>query len=304
MQNIIIGGAGFIGSHLTAQLLERGEMVTVIDNFSTGKAHRLPSHNRLTVCEYDASKNLPQVDSVDTVYHLASIADPNAYQENPIATLNAGSKVTRATLELAKENNAQYFFASTSEVYGDPKQHPQSEGYNGNVSPTGPRSCYDESKRFSEALVTAYEQEYNVDVRIARIFNTYGPMMDDGRVIPTFVKQALNDKPLTVHGDGTQTRSFCFIDDLLNGIDCLLESQYRKPVNLGNDDERTIRDIANIIIELADAESPITFTERPEDDPQQRQPDLTLAKNKLNWQPTTELQEGLKQTISYWCQRS
>lgn len=303
---LLAGGAGFIGSHLTDTLLDEGHTVTVLDNFATSSHENLRDNVRqardgLTVYEHDITTSLP--DDVfstqpDVIIHLASIASPDLYQAHPIETLQCGSGGTRRLLDAAAAYNATFLFASTSEVYGDPEVHPQPESYVGHVDPYGPRACYDESKRYAEALIRAYHEEYGVDTRIMRIFNTYGPRMRDGRAIPTFIRQAIGDEPITVHGDGTQTRSFCYIDDLIRGITALLQSSITSPVNLGNPDEITIREAAELIQSLTNTSSEITYTNRPADDPDRRKPDITKARRELDWEPAVSLREGLEQTIN------
>ena len=298
--NLITGGAGFIGSHLTERLLTNGHSVTVVDDLSTGSLQNFePSvfdSDNFETIKQDVTKPIAVDPEFDVVYHLASIPTPSEYMGKPVDTLRVGSLGTQRALDVAVESNATFFLASTSEVYGDPKEHPQPESYTGNVDPHGPRACYDESKRYAEALTRSYRDEYDLSVRIARIFNTYGPRMRDSRVVPAFVEQALRDRPLTVHGDGSQTRSFCFIDDLLSGFEKLVESRVQEPVNLGSTDEVTINELAEVVIDVCESDSSITYTQRPPDDPEQRRPDITKAKEQLNWEPTTSLRAGLKQT--------
>lgn len=303
---LIAGGAGFIGSHLTDALLSKGHTVTVLDNFATSTPENLNSavrqaQPRLTVYEHNITTPLPDdvyASPPDVIIHLASIASPDLYQARPIETLRCGSVGTRRLLSAAEAFDSTFLFASTSEVYGDPEVHPQPESYVGHVDPYGPRACYDESKRYAEALIRSYTEEYNVDTRIMRIFNTYGPRMRDGRAIPTFIRQAINGDPITVYGDGTQTRSFCYIDDLIRGITALLESSITSPVNLGNPEEITIYEAAELIQTLADTSSKITYTNRPTDDPDRRKPDITKARRELDWEPAVSLREGLEQTIN------
>ena len=300
MKHLITGGAGFIGSHLTERLLSDGHSVTVVDNLSTGTLQNFEQgvfdSDRLTIREQDVTKPLAVEPEFDVVYHLASIPTPSEYMGKPVDTLRVGSLGTQRALDVAVESNATFLLASTSEVYGDPEQHPQQESYNGNVDPHGPRACYDESKRYAEALTRGYRDEYGLSVRIARVFNTYGPRMRDSRVVPVFVEQALRNQPLTVHGDGSQTRSFCFIDDLLSGIQKLVESDVQTPVNLGTTDEVTISELAEIVIDVCDSDSSVVYTERPPDDPEQRRPDITKAQDRLGWEPTTTLRDGLRKT--------
>ncbi|MFA4028378.1 MAG: hypothetical protein GDYSWBUE_000258 [Candidatus Fervidibacterota bacterium] len=301
---VITGGAGFIGSHLVRRWLKEGHEVVVIDNFITGRLENLPdgSGGRLTLIRYDCCNFLYIDGHVDYVAHFASPASPADYLRHPIETLLVNSLGTWRTLGLARAKGAKYILASTSEVYGDPLVNPQSESYWGNVNPIGIRSVYDEAKRFAEALVMAYHRQHGLNTRIARIFNTYGPGMrpDDGRVIPNFICQALRSEPLTIHGDGTQTRSFCYIDDMVEGIAKLMMSDLHEPVNLGNPNEMRIIDLAKLIIRLTGSRSEIMFKPLPEDDPKQRRPDITKAKQLLNWEPKVPIEEGLKCTIEYF----
>lgn len=302
---LVTGGAGFIGSHLCERLLESGHEVIAMDNVVTGQTDNLEEifyDERFTFFEHDVSEFIYISGDLDCVIHLASLASPKSYNNHPIKTLKVGALGTHKTLGLAKEKNAKYLFASTSEVYGDPEINPQPEDYTGNVDPFGPRSCYDESKRYGESLVRAYRNEHGVDVRVARIFNTYGPRMriDDGRVIPNFIKQALTGEDLTVYGDGNQTRSFCYISDLVNGILHLLSNDVRTPVNLGNPDERTILNLAELIIELTGSESGITYERLPPDDPKVRRPDITKARQDLEWEAQVPLEKGLRYSIDYF----
>jgi len=304
---LVTGGAGFIGSHLCERLLEDGHEVLTIDNVVIGQADNLEDifyHDRFTFYEHDVTEYIYIVGELDWVVHLASLASPVAYRNYPIKTLKVGALGTHKTLGLAKSKNAKYFFASTSEVYGDPEVNPQPEEYSGNVDPYGPRACYDESKRYGESLVRAYRNEHDIDVRVARIFNTYGPRMgiDDGRVIPNFVKQALIEKDLTVYGDGTQTRSFCYISDLIDGFLHLMDNEVQTPVNLGNSDEQTILNLAELVTRLTGSESGITHKPLPPDDPQVRRPDITKAREQLDWEPNISLERGLKHSIRYFNQ--
>lgn len=300
----VSGGAGFIGSHLIHHLVEQGEYVDILDNYATGTRDNLRSvlrktSARFTTYEHDVTEPVPEpvrTTPYDIVIHLASRAAPPAYQAAPIATLRAGSVGTRRMLELARAHDATFVLASTSEVYGDPEEHPQTESYHGNVNPVGPRACYDESKRYAEAFTHAYHETYGVDTRIARIFNTYGPRMRDGRVIPTFIRQALAGDPLTVHGDGTQTRSFCYVSDLIDGLLALIERGGPDPVNLGNPEEVTIQELAERLTSHVDGHVKITHTERPEDDPDRRRPDISRAREMLDWEPNVPLQDGLAKT--------
>jgi len=300
---VVAGGAGFIGSHFVGALLSEGHRVTVLDNMSTGTAQNLMrtgvTTGWLSIMDCDVTDSVPDVPGVDVVAHFASIPTPADYMDAPIQTLRTGADATRHLLNLAETSDAPFLYASTSEVYGDPREHPQSEPDNGSVDPYGPRACYDEGKRYGEALCRAYRDKNDVEVRIARIFNTYGPRMRDGRVIPTFVRQALNDKNLTVHGSGEQTRSFCYISDLVDGLIQLLQSSVSTPVNLGRPEEVTISELAEIIIDICNSESEIVHTERPPDDPERRRPDISKAKLELDWSPDTSLRDGL-QRMTDW----
>jgi len=301
----ITGGAGFIGSHLCDFLLEAGHYVICVDNLLTGDIKNI-KHNlknkRFEFIKHDVTKPLKFAGRIDWILHFASPASPVDYMNYPLETLDVGSIGTKNMLELAKKKKAKFILASTSEVYGDPKVSPQNEGYLGNVNPIGPRSVYDEAKRFSEALTSAYQREKLVDTRIARIFNTYGPRMrlDDGRVVPNFVKQALTGQALTVYGEGKQTRSFCYVSDLAAGIYKLMYSKISEPVNLGNPKELKIIDFANVIIRLTGSRSKVTYKPLPEDDPKQRCPDIGKAKKELEWEPKVNLEEGIKKTIEYF----
>lgn len=299
---LVTGGAGFLGSHLCERLIDDGHEVIAMDNEVSGRTENLDPifyHDRFTYYDHDVTEFIHVSGDLDWVLHLASLASPVFYRNYPIKTLKVGALGTHKTLGLAKEKDAEYLFASTSEVYGDPEVNPQPEDYRGNVDPFGPRSCYDESKRYGEAIVRAYRDEHGLDVRIPRIFNTYGPRMraDDGRVIPTFVRQALAGEDLTVHGDGSQTRSFCYVSDLIDGFLALMDADVQTPVNLGNPDERTIAELAETILELTDSESDIVFEERPPQDPEVRRPDISKASAGLGWEPEVDLEEGLVPTI-------
>jgi dTDP-glucose 4,6-dehydratase len=302
---VVTGGAGFLGSHLVDYLLERRHKVIAIDNLATGSvdniAH-LAGEKNFKFIKQDVTEFIFLSGPVDYVWHFASPASPIDYLELPIQTLKVGSLGTHKALGLAMDKSAKFLLASTSEVYGDPRVHPQPESYWGNVNSIGPRGCYDESKRFAEALTVAYHREHQVDTKIARIFNTYGPRMrlHDGRVVPAFVNQALENKPLTVFGEGKQTRSFCYCSDLIEGIYRLMMSGSNGPMNLGNPTELTVLDFANEIIRATGSKSKITFKPLPQDDPKQRQPDITLAKTILGWQPRVSLGEGLAKTIDYF----
>ena len=312
MRILITGGAGFIGSHLCDRLLADGHEVIAMDNLSTGSvdniAH-LTGHERFRFIKHDVTNYIFIEGGLDAVLHLASLPSPVDYLNLPIQTLKVGALGTHKTLGLALAKGARYLLASTSEVYGDPLVHPQHEDYWGNVNPIGPRGVYDESKRFAEALTMAYHRYHGVDTRIARIFNTYGPRMrlDDGRVVPNFVCQALRGEPLTVYDDGSRTRSFCYISDMVEGLVRLLHSDETTPVNLGNPDEMTILDFAHKVLELTGSSSPITFVKptdaRTADDPKVRCPDISKARRVLGWRPQVSLEEGLRHTISYFRER-
>ncbi|ORA68763.1 nucleotide sugar dehydrogenase [Mycolicibacterium elephantis] len=302
---VITGGAGFVGSHLAERLLAHDIDVVCLDNFVTGSpenvAH-LQGRDGFRLMKVDVSDYISIPGPVDYVLHFASPASPVDYAALPIETMKAGSLGTLHTLGLAKEKGARYLLASTSETYGDPLVHPQPESYWGNVNPVGPRACYDEAKRFAEALTTSYRVKHGVDTAILRIFNTYGPRMrpNDGRAIPTFITQALDGKPLTVHGDGSQTRSVCHVDDLVDGALRLLFSDLAGPVNIGNPHEMTVLELANLIRELIGTEIPVEFINRPQDDPSQRQPDITLARGELRWEPKVDVRDGLLETIDWF----
>ncbi len=308
MKFIVSGAAGFIGSHMCDRLLAEGHTVVGIDNLLTGSLENLQhlaSTKGFEFVEHDVTLPLDGKlpgGPVDAVMHMASAASPKDYLAHPIETLDVGSVGTRHMLELARLNQARFLITSTSECYGDPLVHPQVETYWGNVNPVGPRSCYDESKRFAEAMTMAYHRTHGVRTNIARIFNTYGPKMqlNDGRVVPAFLDQALRGEPLTVFGDGSQTRSFCYVSDLVDGLYRLALSDERYPVNLGNPVEMTILEFAERIIEFTKSKSPIVRRPLPEDDPRQRQPDISKARRILGWEPKVNLQEGLKQTAEYF----
>jgi dTDP-glucose 4,6-dehydratase len=302
--SVVTGGAGFLGSHLVDYLLQRGHQVVAIDNFVTGSvdniAH-LAGNRDFKFIEQDVTEFLFLERPVDYVWHFASPASPVDYLELPIQTLKVGSLGTHKALGLAKTKSARFLLASTSEVYGDPLTHPQSEDYWGNVNTIGPRGCYDESKRFAEALAMAYHREHHIDTKIARIFNTYGPRMrlHDGRVVPAFLTQALRNKPVTVFGRGTQTRSFCYWSDLIEGIHRLMMSGVNDPVNIGNPEEMTMLEFARAIIRATGSRSKIVFKPLPQDDPRQRQPDIARARRLLGWEPRVPLADGLVKTIEY-----
>ena len=299
---LITGGAGFIGSHLCDFLLDKNFRVICMDNLITGNNNNirhLLTNKNFRFINHNVSNPIKIDEGIDYVLHFASPASPVDYQKIPIQTLKVGSLGTHNTLGLTLAKKAKYILASTSEVYGDPLVSPQPESYWGNVNPVGPRGCYDEAKRFSEALVTAYHQIHDIDIRIARIFNTYGPRMrkDDGRVVPNFINQALKNEPITIYGDGKQTRSFCYISDLIEGVYKLMISNINEPVNLGNPDEYTILELADIIKTLTNSKSKIVFGPLPEDDPHVRCPDITKAKKELKWIPKIGLKQGFVKTI-------
>jgi dTDP-glucose 4,6-dehydratase len=302
---LITGGAGFLGSHLCELFLERGHEVIGMDNFITGNPaniQHLFGREGFSFVKYDVTNYVHVEGPLDYVLHFASPASPIGYLEKPIQTLKVGSLGTHKTLGLAKDKKARYLIASTSEVYGDPLIHPQREDYWGNVNPVGPRGVYDEAKRFAEAMTMAYHRYHGVDTRIVRIFNTYGPRMHvrDGRVVPAFISQALRNEPLTVFGDGSQTRSFCYVTDLIEGIYRLLMSNEVLPTNIGNPNEMTVLQFAEEIKRLTGTSAPIEFRPLPEDDPKIRQPDIAKAKALLKWEPVVPLEDGLKKTIDYF----
>jgi len=307
---VVAGGAGFLGSHLCDHLIARGDSVVCLDDLSTGSrdnvAHLLDSARfSLVVANVSEKVELDANTKVDAVCNLASPASPPAYFEHPLETLAVGSEGTRRLLELALAHDARFLMASTSEVYGDPLVHPQRESYHGNVDPTGPRSVYDEAKRFAESLTMAMLRYRGVDVTIARIFNTYGPRLapGDGRVVSNFISQALRGEPLTVYGDGSQTRSLCYVDDEIAGLVALLDSSLIGPVNIGSTDERTILELAHTVLELSGSDSPITFEPLPTDDPVRRCPDITLATSELGWFPLVGLRDGITRTMEYLAPR-
>ncbi|HEY6396506.1 MAG TPA: UDP-glucuronic acid decarboxylase family protein [Solirubrobacteraceae bacterium] len=299
--SLVTGGAGFLGSHLCDELLRRGHRVICVDNLETGTLANI-EHIRVEQFVHmnlDIIKPYYVEEPIDFVYHLASPASPIDYLRLPLHTLKVGSYGTHHTLGLAKKHRARFLLASTSEVYGDPQEHPQRETYWGHVNPIGPRGVYDEAKRYAEALTMAYHRQQGVDTSIIRIFNTYGSRMrpHDGRAIPTFLRQALQDRPLTVFGDGSQTRSFCYVQDEIRGLIALAESGHHTPVNVGNPDEYTLLELAEAVIEVTGSSSEIVFEALPIDDPQVRQPDISLAREILGWEPTIDLREGLRRTI-------
>jgi len=298
---LVTGGAGFLGSHLCDHLLGRGHRVICVDNLETGSLQNI-SHIRDGAFRFamlDITSRYEIEEPVDVVYHMASPASPIDYARLPLHTLKVGAYGTHNSLGLAKAKRARFLLASTSEVYGDPQIHPQPESYWGNVNPIGPRGVYDEAKRYAEALTMAYLRQQGVDTCIARIFNTFGPKMrpHDGRAIPTFLRQALADKPVTVFGDGSQTRSFCYVDDMVRGLVALAESDVHEPVNLGNPDEMSLLEMAQLIVELTESRSEIVFEALPVDDPKIRQPDISRARDLLGWQPEIRCREGLTRTI-------
>lgn len=302
---VVTGGAGFLGSHLTDRLLAEGYRVIAIDNFITGSRaniEHLTTDTRFEFIEQDVTKYLNVPGPVDVIFHFASPASPIDYLEIPIQTLKVGSLGTHNTLGLARAKKSRFLIASTSECYGDPLVHPQTESYWGNVNPIGPRGCYDEAKRFAEAITMAYHRYHKLDTHIVRIFNTYGPRMRlrDGRVVPAFIGQALKGQPITIFGEGNQTRSFCYCSDLIDGIFKLSLSDYHEPVNIGNPTELTIKEFAERILRLTASPSKLTNEPLPIDDPKQRRPDISLAKKLLNWEPKVDLETGLRQTIEYF----
>lgn len=303
MRILLTGSAGFVGSHLVERFLQGGHEVVGVDNYLSGQPRNTAlflGHPRFRFVEADVSAGLPVEGTFDAVLHFASPASPPHYQQHPVETLLVGAQGTQHALDIARRDGATFMLASTSEVYGDPLVHPQPEDYWGHVNPAGLRSCYDEAKRYAEALTMAYHRHHGVDTRIIRIFNTYGPRMraDDGRVVTNFVNQALRGEPLTVYGEGLQTRSFQYVDDLVEGIVRLLGVPYHGPVNLGNPDEYTILDFAEIIRDLIDSRLEIVYEPMPADDPRQRRPDITLARELLGWEPRVPLREGLERTVA------
>jgi len=303
--SVVTGGAGFLGSHLVDLLLARGQRVIAIDNFVTGSVENishLSGNRNFKFIQQDVTEFIFLHEPVDYVWHFASPASPIDYLELPIQTLKVGSLGTHKALGLARQKGARFLIASTSEIYGDPLVHPQTEDYWGNVNTIGPRGCYDEAKRFAEAMTLAYQREHDMKTRIVRIFNTYGPRMrlNDGRVVPAFISQALKNKPITVFGDGRQTRSFCYVSDLIEGIYRLMMSDHTEPVNIGNPREMTMLEFAREIIQATGSRSKIVFKPLPQDDPKQRRPDITRARTWLKWEPQVPLAEGLRKTIAYF----
>jgi len=304
MNIVITGGSGFVGSYLCEKLINDGHKIIVIDNLLTGSRENindLLDNENFSFIEHDVQDHIEIEDKVDYVLHFASAASPKAYTEHPVNTLKAGSLGTINTLGLAKKHNAEYLLASTSEVYGDPLTSPQNEEYWGNVNPNGERSMYDEAKRFAEAAVATYSRSYGLKTKIVRIFNTYGPRMqlNDGRVVTNFIVQALRNENITIYGDGSQTRSFSYVEDTVAGIISLMNSTEYDVFNIGNPNEMTVGQLAEKIIELTDSTSEIKYLELPNDDPKQRKPDITKAKTKLNWEPKVNLDEGLAKTITW-----
>ncbi len=307
MRMVVTGAAGFLGSHLCDRLVAQGHTVVGVDNIITGNRANLAGlerHPAFSLIEHDVSRFIGVEGPVDAVWHFASPASPVDYLKLPIQTLKVGSLGTHNALGLAKAKGARFILASTSEVYGDPQVHPQPESYWGHVNPIGPRGVYDEAKRFAEAMTMAYHRSHGLDTRIVRIFNTYGPRMrpHDGRVISNFVVQALKGEPLTVYGDGSQTRSFCYVDDLIEGILLWFERGGPEPVNLGNPSEFTVRELADIVLRLTGSPSRVVYRPLPTDDPRQRRPDITRARALMGWEPKVALEEGLRRTIGYFRQ--
>ena len=305
MRLLVTGAAGFLGSHLTDRLLTEGHEVLGYDNLITGDpknlAH-LAGHRRFKFVRQDVSQPFAVKGPLDGILHFASPASPPDYQRWPIETLMVGSYGTHRCLSLAEEKGARFFLASTSEVYGDPTQHPQTESYRGNVNPVGPRAMYDEAKRFAEAITSSFHRTYGTDTRIVRIFNTYGPRMrpEDGRVVSNFIVQALRAKPITIYGDGSQTRSFCYVSDLVEGIYRLFQSDHHDPVNVGNPVEFTVKQLAERVKAMTGSPAPIVYEPLPADDPKVRQPDISEARTRLGWAPKVELREGLSSTIEHF----
>lgn len=301
---VVSGAAGFLGSHVVDELLERGDQVVCLDNLVTGRraniAH-LEANSAFTFVEHDVCEPI-MFDDVDAVMHLASPASPIDFERIPVEILQVGSVGTENMIRIARENDARFFLASTSEVYGDPLVHPQPETYWGNVNPIGPRGVYDEAKRFAEAMTMAHHRNHGLEVRIVRIFNTYGPRMrpEDGRVVSNFITQALQGQPLTVYGDGSQTRSFCFVDDQVAGHLALLDGDHTGPINIGNDREFTMLELAEVVKDVTNSSSEIAFMPLPQDDPTRRKPDLTEAMSKLSWKPSVSLAEGVSKTAEYF----
>ena len=302
---LVTGAAGFIGSNMVDRLIKKGNFIYGLDNLITGSLkniNHLKSNNKFEFIEHDVTKFININDKIDFVFHLASPASPIDYLNYPIQTLKANAIGGHNALGLAKKNKAKFILASTSEVYGDPLVHPQKENYYGNVNPIGPRSIYDEAKRFIESMTISYHKYHKLNVSIIRIFNTYGPRMkiDDGRVLPTFIKQASKGLDITINGDGNQTRSFCYISDLIDGLEKVMYSNYAYPINIGNDDEVTINNVASLIIKELNSESKIVYKKLPENDPLKRRPNISLAKEHLNWSPRITKENGIKLLIDYY----
>ena len=302
---VVTGGAGFLGSHISTALLARGDEVVAVDNLSTGRVQNIEhlfGHDGFQFVCHDVSEYLWVPGEVDAVLHFASPASPRDYLELPIQTLKVGSLGTHNGLGLAKDKGARFLLASTSEVYGDPQVHPQTEDYWGHVNPVGPRGVYDEAKRFAEAISMAYARTHGMPVRIVRIFNTYGPRLrsQDGRVVSNFIDQALKGEPLTIYGDGTQTRSFCYVDDEVRGFLALLDSDVEGPCNIGNPDEFTVRELADLVIEITGSTSELVHEALPVDDPAKRRPDITRARTQLGWEPQIQLHEGIERTVAWF----
>lgn len=307
MRAVVTGGAGFVGSHLCEALVARGDTVVCVDDLSTGRAANvaaLAGNKRFRLVEHDVSTPFEVDGRVDAVAHLASPASPVDYHARPLQTLAVGSRGTEHCLQLALRNDARFVLASTSEVYGDPLQHPQTEDYWGNVNPIGTRSCYDEGKRAAETLFFDYRRQHDLSIKVIRIFNTYGPRMhpNDGRVVSNFIVQALRGEPITIYGDGSQTRSFCFVDDLVDGMVRLMNTDHEVtgPINVGNPGEFTMLELANAVLEITGSTSTIEHRPLPQDDPKQRQPNIDLARRELGWEPTVALRPGLERTIDYF----
>lgn len=308
MRVVVTGGAGFIGSHLCERLVSRGDEVVCVDSLSSGRRENVAAllgSPRFAFVLGDATVALPVVGGVDAIAHLASPASPRDYLRRPLETLAAGSRGTENALRLAHEHGARFLLASTSEVYGEPAVHPQRETYWGNVNPIGPRSVYDEAKRYAEALTSAFRRELGVDTGIVRIFNTYGPRMraDDGRVVSTFLVQALGNVPLTIYGDGTQTRSFCYVDDLVEGLIAMLDCDESGPVNLGNPVEQTVEELAGLVGAVTGRRRAAQVRPLPQDDPTRRHPDIRLARERLGWAPVVDIDEGLRRTAAWFAAR-
>ena len=304
MKILITGGAGFVCSHLADKLYEKGHNLILLDNLLTGNIkniEHLLSNDNVEFLEHDVQNHIEISDDVEFIFHFASAASPIAYQENPVNTLKAGSIGTINTLGLAKVKKADYLLASTSEIYGDPEVSPQSEDYWGNVNPNGERSMYDEAKRFAEAATATYSRTYNLNTKVVRIFNTYGPRMqlNDGRVVTNLIVQALNNEDITIYGDGSQTRSFSYVDDTVNGILALMKSDKYDVFNIGNPNEMSVKELSSVILRLTDSKSKLVYKDLPNDDPKQRRPDITKANEHLNWEPKVDLEEGLTLTIDW-----